>query len=93
MRTIVLSKNTRTIRETLYVSIANRWIRVYEEHALQEDGVWEEFPLSFIEDKCDENLCIHLRKMTDSDAVKALVKLKSFTPCVTRKLKSFKLGD
>ena len=92
MRTIELTRKNQNVQETLYVSIANRWIRVYEERALREDGQWEEYPLSYIEDKKDENLCIRLRKMTDQDAVKLLVKLKAFTPVVLQKLKSFKLG-
>lgn len=93
MKTIVLTNNTETTQETVYVSIANKWIRIYEERALREEEHWEEFPLSFLEEKADEALCCHLRKMTDEESIKTLVKLKSFNPKVTQKLKSFKLGD
>lgn len=92
MKNIELSHKNQNIQETLYVSIANRWIRVYEEHALREDGTWEEFPLSFLEETANENLCCRLKRMTDEEAVKLLIEQKAFTPVVLRKLKTFKLG-
>ena len=55
MKTIVLSNKNNNIHQTIYVTIAKRWINIKGEKALLEDGVWDEYPIEEIANV--NNLC------------------------------------
>lgn len=89
MKTIVLSNKNNNIHQTIYVTIAKRWINVKGEHALLEDGVWEEYPL---EEVANAKIGSLIYKMSDKEAIKAIVEREIFDSEVSDMLRSFKLG-
>lgn len=89
MKTIILTHKTPTIHSTLYVTIAKRWINVKGEHALLEDGEWEEYPL---EEVANAKIGSLIYKMSDKEAIKAIVEREIFDSEVSDMLRSFKLG-
>lgn len=89
MKTIILTRKTSSIHETLYVTIAKRWINVKGEHALLEDGVWDEYP---IEEIANAKIGSLIYKMSDKEAIKSIVERKIFDSNVLDMLRTFKLG-
>lgn len=89
MKTIILTRKTSSIHETLYVTIAKRWINVKGEHALFEDGEWDEYP---IEEIANAKIGSLIYKMSDSAAIKAIIERKIFDSNVLDMLRTFKLG-
>lgn len=89
MKTIILTRKTSSIHETLYVTIAKRWINVKGEHALLEDGVWDEYP---IEEIANAKIGSLIYKMSDKEAIKSIVERKIFESNVLDMLRTFKLG-
>ena len=89
MKTIILTRKTSSIHETLYVTIAKRWINIKGEKALLEDGEWDEYPL---EDVANVRIGSLIYKMSDNEAIKAIVDREIFDSEVSDMLRSFKLG-
>jgi hypothetical protein len=89
MKTIILTRETSSIHETLYVTIAKRWINIKGEHALLEGDEWDEYPL---EDVANVRIGSLLYKKCDEDAIKAIVEREIFDSKISEKLRSFKLG-
>lgn len=89
MKTVILTHKTATKHETLYVSIAKRWINVKGEHALLEDGEWDEYP---IEELANAQVGSLIYKKTDEEAIKAILEREIFDSEVSDMLRSFKLG-
>lgn len=89
MKTIVLSNKNNNIHQTIYVTIAKRWINIKGEHALLEDGVWDEYP---IEEIANAKIGSLIYKMSDKEAIKAIVEREIFDSEVSDMLRSFKLG-
>lgn len=89
MKTIILTHKTPTIHSTLYVTIAKRWINVKGEHALLEDGEWDEYP---VEDLANARIGSLIYKKSDEEAIKAIVDREIFDSEVSDMLRSFKLG-
>lgn len=89
MKTIVLTQNTNTIHKTLYITIAKRWINIKGEHALLEDGEWDEYPL---EELANVQIGSLIYKMSDEEAIKTIVEREIFDKKISDMLKTFKLG-
>lgn len=89
MKTIILTHETPTIHKTLYVTIAKRWINVKGENALLEGDEWEEYPL---EEVANAKIGSLIYKMSDKEAIKAIVEREIFDSEVSDMLRSFKLG-
>lgn len=89
MKTIVLSNKNNNIHQTIYVTIAKRWINIKGEHALLEEGKWEEYPL---EEVANAKLGSLIYKMSDEKAIKAIIERKIFDEKILEMLSSFKLG-
>lgn len=89
MKTIVLTQKTETIHKTLYVTVAKRWINVKGENALLEGDEWEEYPL---EEVANAKIGSLIYKMSDKEAIKAIVEREIFDSEVSDMLRSFKLG-
>ena len=89
MKTIVLSNKNNNIHQTIYVTIAKRWINIKGEKALFEDGEWDEYPL---EDVANVRIGSLIYKMSDSAAIKAIIERKIFDSNVLDMLRTFKLG-
>ena len=89
MKTIILTRKTATKHETLYVSIAKRWINIKGEHALLEDGEWDEYPL---EELANVQIGSLIYKMSDEEAIKTIVEREIFDKKISDMLKTFKLG-
>lgn len=89
MKTIILTHKTPTIHSTLYVTIAKRWINVKGEHALLEDGEWDEYP---VEDLANARIGSLIYKKSDEEAIKAIIEREIFDSKISEKLRSFKLG-
>ena len=69
MKTIVLTQKNETIHKTLYITIAKRWINIKGEHALLEDGEWDEYP---VEDLANARIGSLIYKKSDEEAIKAM---------------------
>lgn len=89
MKTIILTRKTSSIHETLYVTIAKRWINIKGEHALLEDGEWDEYPL---EELANVQIGSLIYKMSDEEAIKTIVEREIFDKKISDMLKTFKLG-
>ena len=89
MKTIVLSNKNNNIHQTIYVTIAKRWINIQGEKALFEDGEWDEYP---IEEIANAKIGSLIYKMSDEEAIKAIVEREIFDSEVSDMLRSFKLG-
>lgn len=89
MKTIVLSNKNNNIHQTIYVTIAKRWINIKGEKALFEDGEWDEYP---IEEIANAKIGSLIYKMSDEEAIKAIVEREIFDSEVSDMLRSFKLG-
>ena len=89
MKTIVLSNKNNNIHQTIYVTIAKRWIIIKGEKALLEDGVWDEYP---IEEIANVKIGSLIYKMSDKEAIKSIVERKIFDSNVLDMLRTFKLG-
>ena len=89
MKTIILTRKTSFIHETLYVTIAKRWITIKGEHALLEDGEWDEYPL---EELANVQIGSLIYKMSDEEAIKTIVEREIFDKKISDMLKTFKLG-
>lgn len=89
MKTIVLSNKNNNIHQTIYVTIAKRWINIKGEKALLEDGVWDEYP---IEEIANVKIGSLIYKMSDKEAIKSIVERKIFDSNVLDMLRTFKLG-
>ena len=89
MKTIILTRKTSSIHETLYVTIAKRWINIKGEHALLEDGEWDEYP---VEDLANARIGSLIYKKSDEEAIKAIVDREIFDSKISKMLRSFKLG-
>ena len=89
MKTIVLTQKNDTIHKTLYITIAKRWINIKGEHALLEDGEWDEYP---VEDLANARIGSLIYKKSDEEAIKAIVDREIFDSKISKMLRSFKLG-
>ena len=89
MKTIVLSNKNNNIHQTIYVTIAKRWINIKGEHALLEDGEWDEYP---VEDLANARIGSLIYKKSDEEAIKAIVDREIFDSKISKMLRSFKLG-
>ena len=89
MKTIVLSNKNNNNHQTIYVTIAKRWINIKGEKALFEDGEWDEYP---IEEIANAKIGSLIYKMSDEEAIKAIVEREIFDSEVSDMLRSFKLG-
>lgn len=89
MKTIVLTQKNETIHKTLYVTVAKRWINVKGEKALLEGDEWEEYPL---EEIANAKIGSLIYKMSDNEAIKAIVDREIFDSKISKMLRSFKLG-
>ena len=89
MKTIVLTQKNETIHKTLYITIAKRWINIKGEHALLEDGEWDEYP---VEDLANARIGSLIYKKSDEEAIKAIVDREIFDSKISKMLRSFKLG-
>ena len=89
MKTIVLTQKNETIHKTLYITIAKRWINIKGEHALLEDGEWDEYP---VEDLANARIGSLIYKQSDEEAIKAIVDREIFDSKISTMLRSFKLG-
>lgn len=89
MKTIILTHKSSTIHSTLYVTIAKRWINVKGEHAPFEDGEWDEYP---IEELANAQVGSLIYRMSDEEAIKAIIERKIFDEKILEMLRSFKLG-
>ena len=89
MKTIVLSNKNNNIHQTIYVTIAKRWINIKGEKALLQDGVWDEYP---IEEIANVKIGSLIYKMSDKEAIKSIVERKIFDSNVLDMLRTFKLG-
>lgn len=89
MKTIVLTQKTETIHKTLYVTIAKRWINIQGEKALLEGDEWEEYPL---EEVANAQVGSLIYRMSDEEAIKAIIERKIFDEKILEMLSSFKLG-
>ena len=89
METSVLTQKSETIHETLDITMAKRWINVKGEHALLEDGEWDEYP---VEDLANARIGSLIYKKSDEEAIKAIVDREIFDSKISKMLRSFKLG-
>lgn len=89
MKTIVLTQKNETIHKTLYVTIAKRWINIKGEKALLEDGEWDEYP---IEELANAQVGSLIYRMSDEEAINAIIERKIFDEKILEMLSSFKLG-
>lgn len=89
MKTIVLSNKNNNIHQTIYVTIAKRWINIKGEKALFEDGEWDEYP---IEELANAQVGSLIYRMSDEEAINAIIERKIFDEKILEMLSSFKLG-
>ena len=89
MKTIVLTQKNETIHKTLYITIAKRWINIKGEHALLEDGEWDEYP---VEDLANARIGSLIYKKSGEEAIKAIVDREIFDSKISKMLRIFKLG-
>lgn len=89
MKTVVLSNKNNNIHQTIYVTIAKRWINIKGEKALLEDGEWDEYPL---EELANVQIGSLIYKMSDEEAIKTIVEREIFDKKISDMLKTFKLG-
>ena len=89
MKTIVLSNKNNNIHQTIYVTIAKRWINIKGEKALLEGDEWEEYPL---EEVANAKIGSLIYRMSDEEAINAIIERKIFDEKILEMLSSFKLG-
>lgn len=89
MKTIVMTESTDTIHKTIYVTVAKRWIHIKGEQALFEDGEWDEYPIVELANAQVGSL---IYRMSDEEAIKAIIERKIFDEKILEMLRSFKLG-
>lgn len=92
MQHIVLKNKTETKSSIIYLSICKRCLKIEEEHALLEDGYWEEYPvveLAHVE--IYKNLSIELQSLEKLVALKKIVKLGLFEPKINNFLSTYKV--
>ena len=89
MKTIILTHKTPTIHSTLYVTIAKRWVNVKRENALLEGDEWDEYPIVELANAQVGSL---IYRMSDEEAIQAIIERKIFDEKILEMLRSFKLG-
>lgn len=90
MQHIVLKNKTATTSSTVYLSICNRCIKIEEEHAIREDGYWEEYPVAELaRAEIYKNLSIELQSLEKLVALRRIVKLGLFEPKLNKLLTTY----
>ena len=92
MKHIVLKSKSATKSSTFFLSICNRCLKIEEEHALLEDGYWEEYPVNELErTEIYKNLSTKLQGLGKREALQEIVKLGLFKTELNELLKSYQL--
>ena len=90
MQHIVLKNKTATTSSIVYLSICNRCIKIEEEHAIREDGYWEEYPVAELaRAEIYKNLSIELQSLEKLVALRRIVKLGLFEPKLNKLLTTY----
>lgn len=92
MKHIVLKNKTETKSSIIYLSICNRCIKIEEEHAIHEDGYWEEYPVNELErTEIYKNLSTKLQGLGKREAFQEIIQLGLFKTELNELLKSYQL--
>lgn len=90
MKHIVLKSKSATKSSTIFLSICNRCLKIEEEHALLENGYWEEYPVAELaRAEIYKNLSIELQSLEKLVALRRIVKLGLFEPKLNKLLTTY----
>lgn len=90
MKHIVLKNRTATTSSTFYLSICNRCLKIEEEHALLENGYWDEFPVTeLVRVEIYKNLSSQLQALGKLETLRRIVKLGLFEPKLNKLLTTY----